>query len=344
MTSLEIIALVVTAIGVLSFSIIFTILYVSYAGSTMVEVRAGKRDVDIIDDAIYDLQPGVKAQKKTIKIIKRVLFWLSVVIIVPLFIFSLYGKITNGVPMIGGRGIMVVASGSMSEKHSSNVSDLVGYDNQFQTYDIIVLEKVEKSSALKKYDVIAFVNDEGVNVIHRIVDVVYKADGVHYVTRGDANNGNDTYNPSFKDVIGRYTNQRIPLIGVFVMFLQSYSGIITLVAVIYCLIMIDRMTEKIHQAYAQREKILNDAMHFDEVFNVENVVTDFSQTIYYDGYAYVFSEVGLNSKYPISEEEQQRLLSQKSSEEQSENAPNETDEAQADDAPEDIPTNKDEEI
>jgi signal peptidase I len=211
----------------------------------------------------------------------------------------------------------------------------VGYDNQFQTYDIIVLEKVEKSSQLKKYDVIAFVNDEGVNVIHRIVDVVYKADGVHYVTRGDANNGNDTYNPKFSDVIGKYTNQRIPLIGVFVMFLQSYSGMITLVAVIYCLIMIDRMTEKIHVAYANREKILNDAMHFNEVFNVENVVTDFSQTIYYEGYAYVFSEDGLNSKYPISKEEQEKLLAHNNSE-----AQDNTD----DNAPDDIPTNKDEEI
>ena len=73
MTSIEIISLVVTAIGVLSFSIIFTILYVSYAGSTIVEVRAGKRDVDIIDDAIYDLQAGVKSRKKLVKVIKRIL-------------------------------------------------------------------------------------------------------------------------------------------------------------------------------------------------------------------------------------------------------------------------------
>ena len=56
----------------------------------------------------------------------------------------------GNVMMIGDRAVMVVATGSMGYKNEAN--DYLfnrGLNNQFQQYDIIVLEKVEKYS--KKY-------------------------------------------------------------------------------------------------------------------------------------------------------------------------------------------------
>ena len=303
MTALEIIAVIVTAIGVLSFSIIFTILYSSYQTATVSEINAGKRDLDIIDEAIYERKPEVKRRKNFIRILRRVLFWLAVIVITPTFIFAVYSRIMGGVPMFGDKAIMVVASGSMSEKHPTNASYLSSYDNQFNTYDMIILEKVETSADLKKYDVIAFVNDDGVNIIHRIIGIEYGANGVKYTTRGDANDADDKYHPTFDDVLGKYAGTRVPLVGVFVMFLQSYSGIITICALVYCLIMVDKKTEKVRVAFAERQKLLDSAIHFDEITSVDDIRPQFTEIIYYKGFAYTFGENGFTEKSLILDED-----------------------------------------
>ena len=54
MTSVEIISLVVTAMGVCSFSAIFTILYRNYTASSIKDVVSGKADIDLIDECIYN--------------------------------------------------------------------------------------------------------------------------------------------------------------------------------------------------------------------------------------------------------------------------------------------------
>lgn len=302
MTALEIVAVATTAIGVVSFSVIFTILYSSYVTSAVSEIETGKRDLNIIDEAIYERKENVKRRKAFFKGVRRVLFWLAVLIIVPTFLFAVYSRFTGGVPMFGGKGVMVVASGSMSEKNPKNEGYLVHYDNQFNTYDMIILERVEKATDLKKYDVIAFVNDEGVNIIHRIVDVEYGASGVRYVTRGDANDADDKYRPTFDDVLGKYTNTRVKLVGVFVMFLQSYSGIVTICALAYCLLMVDKKTEKLRTAFAERQAVLDEAICFDDVTSVDDLQPHFTEIIYYKGFAYTFSEKGFLEKTPITDE------------------------------------------
>ena len=56
MTSTEIISIIVTFIGVVSFATVFTILYQSYANSSIVEIKSGKRDIELIDEVIYEKQ------------------------------------------------------------------------------------------------------------------------------------------------------------------------------------------------------------------------------------------------------------------------------------------------
>ena len=64
MDSLEIISLVVTLIGVASFSAIFTILYGTYSKSTIHEMKLGVKDVEIIGEVIYERQDKIKKRKK----------------------------------------------------------------------------------------------------------------------------------------------------------------------------------------------------------------------------------------------------------------------------------------
>ena len=301
MNSFELIALLVTAVGVASFSAIFTILYRSYANSAVAEYQAGKCDVELIDETILTNIKNSKPLRRVFKRVKQVVFWGLLAILVPFLLISVYSKVANGVAMINGHGMIAVASGSMSEKNSANPY-LANIDNQFNTYDMIMIDKVEKTSDLALYDVIAYVNDEGVNIIHRIVGYQQTSSGLRFITRGDSNNVDDEYKPSMDDVLGEYNGTRIPYVGVFLMFLQSYSGIVTVAAIIYCLIMIESVGNKIYDAREDRLLFLQESIDFKtDTVQDGNIDSSFTETVYFKDYAYTFNEHGFVSKTLISD-------------------------------------------
>lgn len=304
MNSVEIISLIVTFIGVVSFASVFTILYHSYSTSTINETISGKRDIELIDEIIYEKQEKVKNRRKVNRIIRNVFFYIILIIIIPIFIFSLINKIQGSTTMIGNKSIMVVASGSMSEKNKANDYLVTNnLNNQFQTYDIIVLNKVNSESELKLYDVIAFKDDTGKNVIHRIISINYDGGEIRYSTRGDANNATDTYRPCFNDVIGKYSNKRVKTLGIFVVFFQSYPGMITIIAMVYCLIMIDRISAKISKVSQERVDHLTEVIEQINETNVDSLKAVYKETIYYKGFAYHFDDHGFVDKEEITDEE-----------------------------------------
>jgi hypothetical protein len=122
-----------------------------------------------------------------------------------------------------------------------------------------------------------------------------------YITRGDSNNADDVYKPTFDNVLGEYTDTRVPYVGAFLMFLQSYSGIITILAVIYCLIMIESASDKIRAAREERVEFLQEAIGFeDDTVPDEKLDMSFTETVYFKDYAYTFGRDGLISKEKIS--------------------------------------------
>lgn len=298
MTTTEIISLIVTFVGVFSFAAIFTILYKSYATAQIGEIKTGKKDIEIIDEMVYEKQTHVKKKRKIFRIIKNIFFYLLLAIVVPLFIFALINKFSGNTTMIGNHAIMVVASGSMSKQNEENTYLFSNnLNNQFQKYDIIILQKVNDPSELSLYDVIAYRNDEEINVIHRII----KINSQNYETRGDANNATDKYHPEFKDVIGKYTGNKLEGIGMFIMFLQSYAGIITILSLIYCMFMIDSITNKINRVQENRARILEEAIDYSDDFGKNALKAEYSETIFYKGYAYTFNEEGFIEKNEITD-------------------------------------------
>ena len=301
MNSMEWIAPVVTAVGMASFATVFTVLYRSYATSAVAEYETGKCDVELIDETIISNLESTKASRRAGEILRQALFGIAVALLVPFLLISIYSKFVNGVAMFGGYGMIAVASGSMSEKNPANPY-LATIDNQFNTYDMILLEKVTSPGDLQRYDVIAYVNDQGVNVIHRIVGFEHGADGLRIVTRGDSNNADDNYKPRMEDVLGKYADERIPYVGSVVMFLQSYSGIITVAAVLYCLIMIEGVRNKIERAREARLEILQESINFKtDTVQDDRLESSFVETVYFKNYAYTFDEKGFVSKTLIDE-------------------------------------------
>lgn len=306
----EILSLIVTIIGVFSFATIFTILYRSYATSSITEIMSGKRDIELMDEVIYEQQANVRKKKKITAVIKTVIFYSFLALVIPLFAFALINRIQGNATTLGDKTIMVVASGSMSYKDKGNVfvndknlCSQYNMDNQFDQYDIIVLQRVEKPEQIQLYDVIAFRASDGTNIIHRIVKVENKNGEYSYITQGDARPASDGHNPSFDDVIGVYTSKRIKTIGMFIMFFQSYAGIITILSLIYCMFMIDSINSKIVNAENKRLAQLEKAIDYKDNASLEGAKSEFIETIYYKGYAYKFNESGFLDKEEIKEEQ-----------------------------------------
>ena len=297
MNSFEFIAPLVTGVGMISFAVIFTLLYRTYANSAIAEYESGQCDVDLIEETILDNRKSTKKSRIVWKKIKKALFIALIAILVPFLLLAVYSKITNGVAMIGGKGTIAVASDSMAYKNPENLY-LANINNQFRAYDMITLEKVESPSDLQIYDVIAFYDQEkGVNVIHRIVGFQNTAEGLKYVTRGDSNNADDTYKPSFNDILGEYTGSRVPYIGAFAIFIQSYSGIITVIAVMYCLFMIEIIGNKIYVVHDKRLDFLLESIDFKTTTSANGSIdSKFIETVYFNNFIYTFDENGLVSQ------------------------------------------------
>ena len=301
MSASEIIPLVITAIGVISFAAIFTVLFSSYTNASIIEIESGKRDIELLDEHIHKNIPDVKKRKKIAGIIKTVIFYVVIAILIPILSLALYSKLTGNVSMVGGKAMMVVATGSMSYKHNSNdyleENDL---NNHFPAFSIIFVEKVEQDE-LKQYDVISFVNDEGRNIIHRIIDVVIENGETKYITRGDANNKTDDYHVCYNDIVGRYYDVYIPGVGMLILFFQSFPGFITFLAVLYCLLMIDHFSKKTQEVSEKRVLKLNSAINYSGSLE-SGIKTEFMETIYYQGYAYYFNQDGFVKKEEIDKD------------------------------------------
>lgn len=281
MTQQQIIALIVAAIGVGGVLAVFVILFANFRKFSISEIQTGKRDIELIQEYFINNTPKAIARKKTIKIVRNVLFVLFLVLIFFTICFTLLSRFTNRMP-VGTKTLMVVATDSMSEKHSDNTY-LSNYDNQFGRYSIIVLEKIDPNE-LEKYDVIAF-KTSTVTLIHRIVGVEKTNAGTRYVTCGDKYSyltKTDHYKPTTSDVIGRYTGVEIPFFGAIVLFLQAPAGIFTMAALLACLLIFDYNNGQISKEQTQRTDFILTLLEFKKLSENPDLSVETVEKAYLD--------------------------------------------------------------
>lgn len=288
----KLLPVVITFFVVIVFACLFIILIKYYASNCIKEVEKGDRDEEFLKNLEYNKQEKVIKRKKTMKVVRNVLFYVFLTIIVPFFVFSLINRIQKNTTMIGNRAMMVVASGSMSFKNEKN-DYLLGEDDrfnyQFNRGDIIILEKVKSIDDIEKYDVICYYNpQQKMNVIHRVIEV--KSNNA-YVTRGDANDASDNFEPSLTDVVGLYNGKALRGVGLFVLFLQSYAGIITVICLLVCIFTFDYFNKQIKNAQDKRCKLL-DIITSADLNELQKSNKDIKYTINYKGNSYYFDEDG----------------------------------------------------
>ena len=279
--------------------LVFCFVYSWYVNGTISDIKTGKADIEIIDEAIYENLSRVKKRKKITKTINSFAFYGLLICIAPFFIFSIINKMQGNLTTFGNKSVLVVASGSMSQKNAAN-DYLIEHNltNQFNTYDIIIIEEVNSDEDLQLYDVITFMDKDGKLVIHRIIKIETDENGnVTYITRGDSNNTNDA--PStIANIKGKYTDRRIPYIGAVVLFFQSTLGIITLVILAVCLIINDKQMNKI-------AKIKNERLNKFQMinFSVSSNEREYQEEIYYSNIVYYFNNNGFVEKQKNKTEE-----------------------------------------
>ena len=116
-------------------------------------------------------------------------------------------------------GAYVIISGSM--------------EPNIHVYDVIVTNRVNDTSKLKKGDVITFYSNDkrfyGITVTHRIVEVIDAEKGI-FRTQGDANNVEDEALTLKENIIGKVV-MRIPQLGRLQFFVASKGGWLLLILI-----------------------------------------------------------------------------------------------------------------
>jgi len=76
--------------------------------------------------------------------------------------------------------------------------------------DVVILQKI-KPDDVKLYDIVEY-KTKTKRIVHRVVEIQKKQDGLYFITKGDHNPGND-HDPVFQDQIVSKVIFRIPIIG-----------------------------------------------------------------------------------------------------------------------------------
>lgn len=254
-----------------------------YTNKTVEDIANGQDDMEVCTSYIDEEKKSLKFHK-----FKKVLNWIGNIIITILCVFfflSVLSRVSSAFDM--PYQASVVGSGSMSYKNEVNeYLDENDLNNQFDTYDVIFIKNVDSISEVNLYDVICYVNDSGTQIVHRVIEVHPD----YLVTRGDATDTTDTIRITDSNIVGVYTNVRIPKLGFVVYYLQSNYGIIAFVSILILLGITSYSNAKIKDSAEKRRKQigLNESV-LSSKFRLETI----NGTIEYNGNSY---EVNENNK------------------------------------------------
>ena len=139
--------------------------------------------------------------------IKKILKVIFLIILIFMAIYStiiIFQKIVykNEIPNFFGYKSFIVVTGSMEP--TLNVGDIVF---------------VKETTDIKEQDIISF-KEQNAIITHRVVGIKRENDKDYYITKGDANSGNDTELVSIEDVEGKYSF-KILWVGNVILFLQK---------------------------------------------------------------------------------------------------------------------------
>lgn len=219
------------------------------------------------ENIVKGLEKRQKREKKASNVLSGVLVGVYVLLL-GLVGFSMGVQQTGGQLFVGENALLVIKTESMSEVYSGNESYLrdngvLGSENRIDQYDLIALKKIESEESITPFKVYAFKmesKEEGktVTIVHRLIDVNVVEGDNRYTFRGDANNSSmvGEINVPFEDIVGEWTGYRNLALGMFIVYLQSGIGIVTLLTAFLLLIIYSFLYTKSAEQYEVRYRAL----------------------------------------------------------------------------------------
>ncbi len=189
-------------------------------------------------------------------ILIRIVTTIMLVIIFLAFCFSVYvqccnNRVTSNVPVP-----KVVLSDSMSYKNKANTYLKENQlDNQFETFDLIFVEKLPDEFELELFDIVVYEHRDDL-IIHRIVGIEEPneehPDNRHFLLQGDASQFSDEYPVLYEQMRAIYKGKHIKFVGSFFAFMQSPAGYLCILLIILAVIATPIAEKKLLQAKMQR--------------------------------------------------------------------------------------------
>lgn len=209
-----------------------------------------------MDDAITKEYEKERNTRPAVKWLSRILSWLMCLVFLVAFCFSMWMNATKDRPANGIPSIKVVKSESMSRKHEANpYLEENGLDDQIQMFDLIVCHHLPAEEELELYDIVVY-KWEDTHIIHRIIGIEEPNEKHpnerHFLLKGDANKYDDEFPVRYSQMQGIYKGIRIPLVGSFVMFMQSPSGWLVILLVLFATIATPLMEKNVRTVRDQR--------------------------------------------------------------------------------------------
>lgn len=239
MSTKEIWVFIVSLLFFVGLCVLFTYLFARYFKSMGNDVLSGAEDATLLADEQQAAKRGKAHQR--LRWAFRILGDALLGVLLLAFGFSLYARASGNEPMIGGKEVLMVASGSMSEKNAANAYlEENNLTNQFDTYDLIGISRYASPEEVALYDVVAYKSPSGVTVVHRVIEIAEEDGETVYLTRGDSNNASDNNGAIYEgylhysSIVGHYDGWRWRKIGVVISFLQNSEGWLTVAAIAYC--------------------------------------------------------------------------------------------------------------
>jgi hypothetical protein len=175
------------------------------------------------------------------------------------FAFSLNLKLNEDRVPENAAAVKVVKSSSMATKYEKN-THLEGVDNQVGMFDLILVHSLPDEMDLQVNDIVLYEADDGELILHRIVKIEEpntKHPDVRWFTlQGDAVPTPDRIPVGYVQMKGIYRNESIPMVGSFVMFMQSPAGYLCILLILIAMIATPIMEGVLRRAKRERLKII----------------------------------------------------------------------------------------
>lgn len=259
MNSITIVTIVVVVLLALVIGALCWLAFYFCLRTYKLEIRQGIHD----DDIKKEFSSKKKSKWGLLGLIAS---WVVLAALMSLFVTGIVYKTSGQVFSAGNDVALVIKSGSMSDFYNNEVAEKNNNDKslQFGVGDICFFNKISKDSELTIGDVYGYKRN-GIIITHRLVSI----NGDYYQFRGDNNSAFDG-TVTRDNIVYHYTGNKLVGIGSFVLFAQSYLGIMSLVGIIGILILSEVVYSKIDTLNKIRAKELGYCIDPKEIAKVED--------------------------------------------------------------------------